>query len=194
MSGFQLTASLVSSLAWPLITITILIFIWVKRSDIGSLLSSNSIAQGRALRRLRAGPVEVEWDQLIAATAEQVPDIPAPEPSAEESSRAELAKIADSVPTAAVLEAYARLEGLLRELYARQNPAPVSRPRSTYEIIDSLAKSGLISGEISFAIRNLSRLKNEAAHRVGAADITTEEAYEYLELVDRVLGYLDTRT
>jgi uncharacterized protein YutE (UPF0331/DUF86 family) len=53
-----------------------------------------------------------------------------------------------------------------------------------------LVASGLISKEIQAAILNLNRLRNEAAHRVGGADITTEQAYDYLELVDRILGYL----
>jgi hypothetical protein len=192
MSGFQLTASLVSSLAWPLITISILFLIWAKRRDIGVLLSLHSTPQGRTVRRLRAGPVEVEWDQLIATTAEQVPDIPASEPSAEKSSREELAKIADSVPTAAVLEAYARLEGRLRELQAQEDPVLTSRPVAIHQVLAALVRSGSISGEVNLAVRNLNHLKNEAAHRVGAADITTEQAYEYLELVERVLDYLNT--
>lgn len=201
MSGFQLTASLASSLAWPLVTIAILFFIWAKRDSIAKFLSLDLTLQGRALRRLRAGPVEVEWDQLIATTAEQVPDTPALEPPAEKSSREELVKIAESVPTAAVLEAYARLEGRLRELYKRVEdqfrsgtPASLTRPASTHQVMRALVQSGLMSEEVWSAIRNLNALKNEAAHRVGAADITTEQAYEYLELIGRVLDYLNAIT
>ena len=45
----------------------------------------------------------------------------------------------------------------------------------------------LISEETYEAIDNLRRLRNEAAHRVGGADITADQAREYLQLVDRVL-------
>jgi hypothetical protein len=66
---------------------------------------------------VRAGPVELEWEQLIETTAEKVPEAPAPMSTPGRSIGQELVAIANSVPTAAVLEAFARLERRLHELY-----------------------------------------------------------------------------
>jgi hypothetical protein len=198
MSGFQLIASLASSLAWPIIVIAILVFVWAKRDVIGNLFNSRTIAQGRTLRRVRAGPVELEWEQLIETTAEKVPEATAPISTPGKSIGQELAAIANSVPTAAVLEAFARLERCLRELYDKVRDEYESTLSGRYpprpgviRMASVLVASGLIPEEIQAAILNLNRLRNEAAHRVGGADITTEQAYDYLELVDRILGYLD---
>ena len=139
----------------------------------------------------------MEWEQLIETTAEKVPESPATVSIRDKSVRQELTTIANSVPTAAVLEAFARLERRLHELYdsvrdeyestvaGRYPPRP-----SVIRMARILAAGGLISEEIQAAILNLTQLRNEAAHRVGEADITTDQAYEYLELVDRVLDYL----
>lgn len=199
MSGFELVASLASSLAWPVVAIIILAFIWIKRNDISNLFNFRSMPQGRTLRRVRAGPVELEWDQLIESTVEQVSEVPATTIDAPaDSVRKELRTIAGSVPAAAVLEAFARLEQPLRELYetvrdryestlgGRYSPRAPSVPRMARILLES----GLISNRIHGAILNLNRLRNEAAHRVGGADITTDQAHEYLELVDRVRDYL----
>jgi uncharacterized protein YutE (UPF0331/DUF86 family) len=196
MSGFQLTASLVSSLVWPIIAIAVLIFIWVRRNDVGRLFNSRTI-EGRTLRRVRAGPVELKWEQLIETTAEKVPESPAVVSVSSKSLRQELVAVADSAPAAAVLEAFARLERRLRELYEKVRDEYEVTLRGDYpprptvmRMVRILAASGMISEETQVAIQNLTRLRNEAAHRVGEADITTGQAYEYLELVDRVLDYL----
>jgi hypothetical protein len=146
---------------------------------------------------VRAGPVELEWEQLIETVAEKVPESPAVVSTAAKSVTQELAAIADSVPAAAVLEALARLERRLRELYNKVRDEYESSlggrypPRPTIaRMARVLVASGLIPKEIEGAILNLSRLRNEAAHRVGEQDITTDQAYEYLGLVDRVLDYL----
>jgi hypothetical protein len=196
MSGFQLVASLASSLAWPVIVMVMLIFVWSKRDDIQKLFSPRSISHGRTLKRLRAGPVELEWDQLIESTAEQVSEsLNTPITVTEESVKQELGPIANSVPAAAVLEAFARVERRLRKIFDKL-PYDLKSVRYGMHspgvslIADILSENGLISREIRLAIYNLNQLRNEAAHRVGEADITTDQANEYLGLVDSVLTYL----
>jgi hypothetical protein len=201
MSGFQFMASLVSSLAWPVIIMILLAFIWIKRDDISKSLNLRATPQGRTLRRLRAGPVELEWDQLIDSTAEQVSEVPPATTSGSGSAglvRQELNEIARNVPTAAVLEAFARLEQRLREMFDQVRDDYKEGPPGRYtprfygmpQMVRVLSDRGLISDEIRAAILNLNRLRNEASHRVGGADITADQAYDYLELVDRVLDYL----
>jgi hypothetical protein len=197
MSGFQLVASLASSLAWPIVVAAGFIFVWIKRDEVGRLFNSRAMTQGRTLRRVRAGPVELEWEQLIETTAEKIPESPAAVSTLGKSVRQELATIADSVPAAAVLEASARLERRLRELYGSLRNEDGASPAGKYpsraafgQMVRLLTANGSFSPETEEALLNLTRLRNEAAHRVGGADITTSQAYDYLELVDRVLDYL----
>jgi hypothetical protein len=201
MSGFQLTASLASSLAWPVIVLILFAFMWIKRDDISRLFSLRTMQQGRTLRRLRAGPVELEWDQLIESTAEQVSEVPPITTSVSASVglvRQELNDIARNVPTAAVLEAFARLEQRLREIFDQVRDDNEEGPSGKYtprfygmpQMVRVLSERGIIPDEIRAAILNLNRLRNEASHRVGGADITADQAYDYLELVDRILDYL----
>jgi len=185
VSGFQLTASLASSLAWPVIVLGIATFAWLNRSDLTALFYARPKPSGRPLKRLKAGPVEFEWEQLIEATDEQVPTGEVPDPSDGSAVSTELDSIADSVPTAAVLEGFARVEQRLRQITTglerfRRNPSMGWLARKAFE-------ENLISEETFGAIANLSRLRNEAAHRVGEADITADQAHEYLRLVDRAL-------
>jgi hypothetical protein len=173
----------------------LLAFFWVKREDLGRILNSSLLPKGRALKRLRAGPVEVEWDQLIETTAEEVSEIP----SGVSPSAVGLPKVlhtaARSVPTAAVLEAFARLEMRLREIYDQVNtadPAYTGKLRfsSARQIIDRLSQEEVISPKVRTIVLNLNQLRNEAAHRVGETDINSRQAAEYLKLVDSVLSYL----
>jgi hypothetical protein len=145
------------------------------------------------LRRIRAGPVELEWDQLIESTAKQISDVgPVVDTKPKRTVRQDLDAIATTVPAAAVLEAFARLERRLREkTQTILDTIPKDSRRRAQETLPALARlaysNGLVPKEIQDAILNLSRLRNEAAHRVGGDDITTEQAREYLDLVDSVL-------
>ena len=197
MSGFQLAASLASSLAWPIVVVVLLAFAWIKREDIGKIFNVRAFPQGRSLRRVRAGPVELEWDQLIESTAEKVAEIPPTSNPDTKGLVAELGQIAHTVPTAAVLEAFARLEKRLREIYEPLREDYESSLGGRYRVLgvnqitSTLAKADVISPEIHAAIINLSKLRTEASHRVGESDITAMDATEYLALVDGVLGYLN---
>jgi len=187
VSGFQLAASLASSLAWPVLVAAILIFAWSKRRAISELLNLRSISHGRTLRRVRAGPVELEWDQLIESTAKQISDaVPMVDAKPRGTVRRDLDTVASSVPAAAVLEGFARLERQLRVktqgiLDTHSEPGRRRIERSVLAMARSARDHNLISEEI------LSGLRNEAAHRVGGDDITTEQAREYLDLVDSVI-------
>ena len=103
-------ASLVHSLAWPIGVVVVVI---VLRQPIGAAFS-------RGVRRLRAGPVEVEFDQELAGVREELsrsPELAAAEPQVPSPSLAEeLARLAEVSPRSAVLEAFARIEARLSAL------------------------------------------------------------------------------
>lgn len=79
MSGFQLLASLVDSLAWPLAAVVAVLFL---RKHLAALF--HSVERGRQLRRAKVGPVEVEWEPVIeqvlynVSAVEPAPPVPPP--------------------------------------------------------------------------------------------------------------------
>lgn len=205
-------ASLVASLAWPVVIAIGVCAAWVKRGEIISLVGSNgAIAEGRRLKRFKAGPVELEWETLIQATAEHIDraaPVAAPSPQNRDAEDAPsqdtghsgagippeaVGAISSIVPTAAVLEEFARIESRLREMLREAGEEIPSRGNARVLIRRAL-NLDLISPELANIIDNLAKLRNEAAHRVGGADISTEQARQYLELAERVLTALGVST
>jgi hypothetical protein len=190
VSGFQLTASLASSLAWPIVLLAIVAFAWFKRSDLVTLFSSRKALSDRPLKRFRAGPVELEWEQLIDATSKQI-STEALSVSTNNLVSRELDAIADSAPTAAVLEGSARVEQRLRMILDESDDKRLrGRFAGLAELASIAYEERLVSKQTYEAINNIRRLRNQAAHRVGDADITRDQAHEYLRLVDLILQAL----
>jgi hypothetical protein len=174
-------ASLVHSLAWPA---GVVIVVTVLRRPIGAAL-------GRGVRRVRAGPVEVEFDQELAEVREELQR--SPELAAADvptlgggSLPEELARLAEVSPRAAVLEAYARIEARLIEmLYPEGLESP--RGASGRSLAHLAHRNGLISDETLSAVEGLSVLRNLAAHSPTTDTIGVDRARDYLALADAVL-------
>jgi hypothetical protein len=179
-------ASLVQSLAWPA---ALLVIVILMRKPIRAVLSQ------ALLRRVKAGPVEVEFDQLQAEVREELArspelteaQVPAPASRAAapaSSLREELSTVAALSPAAAVMEAARRIEYRLAEMLdGSGEPVP---PRLTTRRMAELARErGLISQETQLAVEGLSVLRNLVAHN--RDDIGVDRALDYLALADAVL-------
>jgi hypothetical protein len=179
VNGLAFVASLVNSLAWPA---AVGLAVIVLRRPIG-------VAFSRGVRRLRAGPVEVEFDQELAEVREELrrsPELAAAAPPLLPVSLAEeLARLADVSPRAAVLEAFARVEARLVELLDSAGVESFRAVGGT--ALARLAhRHKLISDETLTAVEGLSVLRNLAAHSP-ADEIGAERARDYLALADAVL-------
>lgn len=178
MSILQFIASLASSLAWPLVVLAIATLFRVK---IAELLSGG-------VKRLKAGPIEVEWDRTLSETRVELdqPGVPsletegAPGPVSED-----LADLARISPTAAVVEGYARVEHALREKLADIDDDAKLKVGGA-GLARLAAKHGRINDETARAVEGLAILRNLAAHG-RAGDTTPDRATDYLALVDAVL-------
>jgi hypothetical protein len=111
MSTEQFIASLVHSLAWPGAVVGVAVLF---RQQVGDLLSGS-------LRKLKAGPIEFEFDRIISSveaelTSQVGTELPRPHGT---SLVDDLGPVALASPGPAVLEAYSRLE---RELLALTKP------------------------------------------------------------------------
>ena len=178
MNWLAFIASLVHSLAWPAGVVAVVI---VLRRPIG-------VALGRGVRRVRAGPVEVEFDQELAEVRQELrqsPELASVEvPALHASLSEELARLAEVSPRAAVLEAFARIEARLAELL---NGAGVEvRPPQGRALALLAHNRELISDETRSAVDGLSVLRNLAAHST-EDNIGAKRARDYLALADAVL-------
>ncbi len=162
--------------------------VFVFRAEIGTLLSPR-------MRRLKAGPFEVEWDrQLSEVTVEldQLGVSPPLEGLPRGPLSEELADVARVSPTAAVMEAYSRVESQLR-LQLEAAGAPIGDLRIGAAGLARLAaREGLITEETARAVEGISVLRNLAAHG-RAGEVTEERAMDYLALVDGVFFALGHR-
>ena len=179
-------ASLVQSLAWPAGVVAVVI---VLRKPIGAVL-------GQGVRRVKAGPVEVEFDQLQAeireelARSPELADAQVPAQIGSLSLGEELSRLAEVAPETAVMTAYRRIEERLTEILDGDDALP--RDWVTGRQLAKIAwERGLISEEARAAIDGLSVLRNLTAHVGG--DISADRARDYLALADAVLYALRSK-
>ncbi len=178
MSWLEFIARMTGSLAWPVATAIVVL---VLRQPLGLLLTS------LPLRRLKAGPFEVEFDRGLAEaeTALQAGGVTTPLPPSEDSVRTELATEASRAPAVAVLEAHSAIERELQDLVGSQNLAATARGGAV-QLARLATQHGVLSEESLRAVEAITVLKNLVAHDTGR-EITNEQAEDYLSLADAVL-------
>jgi hypothetical protein len=157
------------------------VVVLVLRRPIGAVL-------GQGVRRLRAGPVEVEFADKLAEVRQEIgqsPDLAALPVAARPSLLAELSGVAEASPRAAVLEAFGRVEARLREMLDN-NPNSTVSLMSPIELARLGNRVGVISEQTLSAIEGLFVLRNLAAHSPAEA-LSVNEAKDFLALADAVL-------
>lgn len=180
MDGFGFVASLVSSLAWP---VAVVVLFLMFRDSIGRMVE-------RLPKRVKAGPVEVEWPEVATearvalATSPEVMTV-TPEGSLTE----RLATMAEDEPAAAIMTAWSSIERALRE---KLGDIGVRQPSIAGMTLARLVhEQGQISDATLSAIHGLAQLRNLAAH--GRTDeIDREKALDYLTLADATLYAIKT--
>jgi hypothetical protein len=141
------------------------------------------------LRRLRAGPVEMEFDRLLSEVGTELP-APRPGATARRDAKSplidEFADIATVSPLAAVLDGHAAVEQALRELIDQVDPGQARHNVGAVRLTSAALARGLITPETAKAIEGITVMRNLVAHG-GANDVTADRARDYLALVDAVL-------
>lgn len=137
----------------------------------------------------------MEFDQLQAEVREELARSPelaeAQVPGPAVGLPAELARLAEVSPQAAVLEAYKRIEVRLAEVLASAGVPPSSAMGG--RALARLARQrDLISDETLAAIEGLSVLRDLTAHS-SSGDIGVDRARDYLALADAVLYALRSK-
>jgi hypothetical protein len=183
MTWFQLAASLVQSLAWPVFALLIAV---VLRRPIARLLA------GRPPSKVKAGPFEVEWARGVAETETEVGAAPSqgapqlPHLRLSDELRAEVT----NAPAVAVMEAHATVERALLDVV--EGLPGADRRMSAVALARLAEREGRIGEPTRRAVEGISVLRNLAAHG-SAREITPQQAEEYLTLADAVLYSLPAR-
>lgn len=181
MTALQFIASLVGSLAWPVVVLVVLV---IFRKQVRQLAS-------RPMRRLRAGPLEVEFDRLLSEVEVSV-TTPSDAVQSASSEDVALARLATTSPAAAVMDAHSLVEKELRDIVRTAVPeAGVSR-MAIGQLLRLAVDRKAITPETAKAVEGVTVMRNLAAHG-RASEITVERAQDYLALVDAVLYALRQR-
>lgn len=178
-------ASLVSSLAWP---VTIVVVVLALRRPIAHLLPE--------LRELHYKDIRVEFGRKLEEIEAQVNRAQLPEGSGElsvptsnsypKTFQEYVARIAEISPRAAIAEAWRFVEGGLHEI-AKQHDLPP--PTSAPAIEHFLRRHGRVPDTAANLLWELRQLRNRAVH-AGDFDLTSEQAREYGELAVRLIAAL----
>lgn len=173
----QASAPILQALAWPTAVIVVAA---IFHTQIRGLLPD--------LKRVRAGLLEAEFERRRAEVEAEVGTPPAEEQRPYGDSRAELRALAAVSPSAAVLEAYRRVEQVL---FSKTQHILQVEPRRLggVGLARFAAQHELIPPASVRAIEGISVLRMLVAH--GREEATFQQAMEYLDLVDAVLYSLD---
>jgi hypothetical protein len=154
VSTEQFIASLVQSLAWPAALVLVAV---VFRVQLRRLLTGQ-------LRRLKAGPIEAEFDRLISHVRTELPLVQAVPGAVAVSD--ELSDLVRTSPRAAILEAHERIEALLRDALEQAGELEglaVMRNLAAHEVSGEVTPEGatrylVLADSVLFALRaNLRR-------------------------------------
>jgi hypothetical protein len=169
----------IAALAWPVFAI---VAVFVFRHQLARVLSTAG-----PLRRARVGPLEAEWEAQLAEAEVEIEAAGLPTPAAFPSDLAEdLAAVAAASPSAAVMEAYVRVEAELRQMLLETGMDLGELRAGAAGLARIAATNGRIPPETVRAVEGLGVLRNLAAHG-RAGDLTPEQAHDYLVLADSVL-------
>lgn len=182
MAELELIVQLAQALAWPVVTLIIVLIL---------LKPIRQVLTQRPMHKLKAGPLELEW-AVMASEVEAEIGTPAP-PGLPGGVREELSTEAAIDPAAAVLAAHTRVDRTLREIVAATDipTNDVLRAGSTVGIARLARAKELITEKSLQAIEGITVMRNLTAHG-SSRGLTTEQAEEYLVLVDAIVYALRT--
>jgi hypothetical protein len=181
MDALTFIAKLVEFLAWPGAVVLIVLIL---KKEIQRLLN--------LLRKVKAGPVEAEFEAGVEKLEQLVVETPG-EPMeyyALKERKLELMRVAEASPRAAVLEAWRDVEAAVLKLVNAKAVYIPEKNASVNTAARVLAKEGYFPADLVSHFYELRELRNKAAH---SSDFnpTLETAAGYIELTARVRARLE---
>ncbi|MFN4275549.1 MAG: hypothetical protein ACK4FJ_04555 [Ferrovibrio sp.] len=174
MDWLTLCIRLVEVTAWPFVAMLALLLL---RGEIKSLMP--------LLRKIKAGPLEAEFEATLKEVSEQVdtrlesaPHITLPE-------QKKLYDLARVSPRSAILEAWRGVEVMAKSAAIHNGGSPAPNVPTALSALRELTNSSLISLEDAALFQDLRGLRNQAAH-VEPFDLSESSAIEYINLAARL--------
>jgi hypothetical protein len=183
MDTLTFISSLVGSIAWP---VTILGVILLLRKEVTALLP--------LLRRLKAGPVEAEFERDVQELrAESVTSLPATDIEKLSYRWKQALELAQISPRAAVLDAWQNVEFAARRAVLHHAGSPIPDVSTALRVIRELSQMDLLSEEQVALFHELRGLRNQATH---APDFSPslEAAINYVKLAASLESHLEGLT
>jgi hypothetical protein len=184
MDIYQFIASLVGSLAWPIV-VGVLLFV-LRKQLIGLAIRLKELSLPGGMKA--TFEKELETGRSIA---EQIPPEAPPQlvpPAADEESK--LLRLAHELPEGAIVLSYIDLEKALSDIASKLGMG--SKFVNQRSIIEELVKRNLIKREAARLFDALRGARNSAAHGVGEEQVTSSDAIEYIRQVHLLIGLLHT--
>ncbi len=182
MDWLTFATQMTEALAWPVAAVVILI---IMRRHVAALVPH--------LRRVKAGPLEAEFErelQQLRAAADVQPTV-APASSTLSAREQVLFQLAEINPRSAILEAWQHVEIAARrrvlELGLHES-GPEQRP--LLDAYRSLAKAKVLPIEALALFHELRSLRNQAAH-VEEFNPTKAAALDYLNLCKKLVSQIE---
>jgi hypothetical protein len=128
----------------------------------------------------------MEWERQLAEAEVDIEAAGIAPHSTTSELAEDLAAVAQTSPTAAIMEAYARVETELRQMLQGKGLSELELRAGGARLARMAAQFGSISEETVRAVEGIGVMRNLAAHGQPRA-ISPEQALDYLVLADSVL-------
>lgn len=182
MDCFTFVAKLVEFSAWPIAAVILVVML---RAELRQLLPH--------VKKLKAGPVEAEFEREVKQLQIEASTQPAPValPEGLTAERQMLFQLVQVNPRSAILEAWRGVEEAAARLVQTKG-LHVSEidARSTFAVIRAIGNANILSSDDFALFHDLRTLRNQAAH---ATDFTptTDAALSYISLASRLRASLE---
>lgn len=183
MNHLAFVASILESLAWPMASVILVL-----------LLKDEIIKIAPFIKRLKAGPIEAEFEREVKQLKESAPIHPtdlATVRVTDTASKGFLFQLAELHPRSAILESWVRLEAAARAASAQgaTNGAKASYIPAA-RLSEVLVEAGIINQDQVTLYHELRRLRNDVAHLVGL-DPSQESVRSYIELASFLQSHIE---
>lgn len=183
MDELTFIVEIVKALGWPAAAIALVMML---RKEIKALLP--------LVKRLKAGPVEAEFDrevkELKATVEAQLPPVVQPQAVTQ---RQKLLQLAEINPRSAVIEAWQGVEFAARRFLQFQSASITERElQSPVALLRSLNKYEVLTRDEVALFNDLRSLRNEAVHRSEFVP-TYESVLNFIDLAARLQAVIELR-
>ena len=183
MDALTFISKLVDALAWPLAAVVLVL-----------LLRRQIVALAPFIRRLKAGPLEAEFEREVRELRSTMDTAKPAVPSERPQWQVAAEQLAQVSPRSAILEAWRQAEAAaIRALRTKKSTLSDQDVRSTREVLRLLGDEGLATPEEVALLNQMRFLRNQAGH-VESFQPTYEAAMNFVQLAGTLIGRVTAGT